>query len=354
MLGKESNDKSVILRAQVGGRKRAAILIHEKSALVKSMFTPAALARIRRNFDLRPEFLTLQEVSSGQVPVDDIEVLFGSWGFPALTPEQVQAFASLQHVFYAAGSIKQFGLPLLTANIQIASAKATNSQVVADFCLGQILLAAKRYFQNVLSYRNHEQGKKLKNFMHTFAGYAGTKIGLLGCGKVSRCLIAHLRQRRFSIHVVDPYLSEEEAALLGVSKASMDEAFADCEIVSNHLPDLPALNGVIEKRHFASMSSGSTFINTGRGAQVKEADLMAVLEERPDLIALLDVTDPEPPDAQSRLYTMPNVILSSHIAGCVGQEAQLLVHEAIESAEKWLRGEPLDNLELLEQFDIVA
>lgn len=81
---------------------------------------------------------------------------------------------------------------------------------------------------------------------------------------------------------------------------------------------------------------------------------MAVLEERPDLIALLDVTDPEPPDAQSRLYTMPNVLLSSHIAGCVGQEAQLLVHEAIESAEKWLRGERLDNLELLEQFHIVA
>jgi phosphoglycerate dehydrogenase-like enzyme len=318
------------------------------------MFTPDALARIRRSFELRPEFLTLQEVESGQVPVDDIEVLFGSWGFPALTPAQVKAFASLQHVFYAAGSIKHFGLPLLNANVQIASAKATNSRVVADFCLGQILLAAKRYFQNVLSYRNHEQGKKLKDFTHTFAGYAGTRIGLLGCGKVSRCLIGHLRQRRFSIHVVDPYLSEDEAALLGVSKSTMEEVFAHCEIISNHLPDIPALNGVIGRRHFVSMSPGGTFINTGRGAQVVEDDLVAVLEERPDLIALLDVTDPEPPCAQSRLYTMPNVILSSHIAGCVGLEVQLLVHEAIESAEKWLRGEPLDNLELLEQFDIVA
>jgi len=321
---------------------------------MESMFGPEARARISRSFDLRPEFLTMDEIESGKVPVDEIQVLFGSWGFPILTDAQVQAFSSLEHVFYAAGSIKQFGLPLLNANIQIASAKGANSRVVADFCLGQILLAAKRYFQNVASYRHPEESRKLKDFMYSFAGYTGTKIGLLGCGKVSQCLIGHLRQRNFSIQVVDPYLTTTAATELGVTKTSMEEVFAQCEIVSNHLPDLPALSGVIGKKHFASMPAGSTFINTGRGAQVKEDELVEVLAKRSDLIALLDVTDPEPPHVQSKLYSLPNVLLSSHIAGCVGQEAHLLVDEVIASAEKWLRQEPLDNLERLEQFDIVA
>ena len=71
---------------------------------------------------------------------------------------------------------------------------------------------------------------------------------------------------------------------------------------------------------FRSMRPGATFINTGRGAQVNESDMAAVFGARPDLTALLDVTWPEPPEAGSPLYTLPNVHLSSHIAGSLGNE----------------------------------
>ena len=62
------------------------------------------------------------------------------------------------------------------------------------------------------------------------------------------------------------------------------------------------------------------FINTGRGAQVVEEDLVRALREEPDRTALLDVTWPEPPEADSPLWTMPNVILSPHIAGSMNNE----------------------------------
>ena len=66
---------------------------------------------------------------------------------------------------------------------------------------------------------------------------------------------------------------------------------------------------MLDKKLFASMREGATFINTGRGAQVIEADLIAVLKARPDLTALLDVTWPEPPAPDSELWRLPNVVI---------------------------------------------
>jgi len=345
------------------GKPRAAILTGKVDALTQSIFTQAARERIARSFDLLPKFITPDDFNSGAVEVGELEVLFGTWGFPALNQAEVARFKKLRHIFYAAGSIKAFGRPFLLANIPISSAKAANSQVVADFCLGQILLAAKRYFQNIAQYRSFEQGKALIKSIHTFAerqgtpsiaGYRGSKVALIGCGYVSRRLLEHLRQRDFHVSVVDPHLSVEECNQLGVTRVTLERAFAESDIVSNHLPDLPALAGQIRREHFASMPKGSTFINTGRGAQVREDDLVEVFTDRTDLIALLDVTAPEPPEPNSKLYALPNVLLSSHIAGCVGEETQLLITEAIDSAEKWLRMEHLPNLESIEQFDLIA
>ena len=71
------------------------------------------------------------------------------------------------------------------------------------------------------------------------------------------------------------------------------------------------LNG----KRFASMKPYATFLNTGRGATVREDELIAVLTARPDLCALLDVTDPEPPAPTSPLLSLPNVFLTPHISG---------------------------------------
>ena len=89
------------------------------------------------------------------------------------------------------------------------------------------------------------------------------------------------------------------------------------------------------------MRDGATFINTGRGAQVVEADMIAVLKARPDLTALLDVTSPEPPPADSELWRLPNVMISPHIGGTTGHEVVRLADCVIEEFEAWQAGKPL-------------
>ena len=71
---------------------------------------------------------------------------------------------------------------------------------------------------------------------------------------------------------------------------------------------------------FSLMKPNATFINTGRGAQVVEADLCRAMREYPERTALLDVTWPEPPDPDSPLLTLENVFLTPHIAGSMSQE----------------------------------
>ena len=89
------------------------------------------------------------------------------------------------------------------------------------------------------------------------------------------------------------------------------------------------------------MQDHTTFINTGRGATVVEADLLAELQQRPTLTALLDVTLPEPPEPGSPFYTLPNVYLTSHIAGSLNDEVVRMADYMIDEFQRYEKGEPL-------------
>ena len=72
-----------------------------------------------------------------------------------------------------------------------------------------------------------------------------------------------------------------------------------------------------------------------------EGDLIAVLDDRPDLTALLDVTRPEPPEKEFPLYALPNVSLSAHIAGSINDEVVRMADYVLEEYGRWERGENL-------------
>jgi phosphoglycerate dehydrogenase-like enzyme len=136
-------------------------------------------------------------------------------------------------------------------------------------------------------------------------------------------------------------MSPERAEDIGVCKVSLEVAFRDAYVVSNHLRDTTDTRGLLTGELFASMRPGATFINTGRGRTVATDELVSVLRDRPDLIALLDVTEPEPLPPGHALWTLPNVYLSSHIAGSVGDEVLRLADCAIEEFGRFLKGEEL-------------
>jgi phosphoglycerate dehydrogenase-like enzyme len=168
----------------------------------------------------------------------------------------------------------------------------------------------------------------------------GETVGIIGLGHIGTRLVGLLRSFPLRIIAHDPFLTPERTKALGVIPVALDALFREAIIVSNHIPDLEWTRGTLNRPLFESLREGATFINTGRGAQVVETDLIAVLKSRPDLTALLDVTWPEPPPADSELWRLPNVVISPHIGGTTGDEVVRLADCAIEEFRAWEAGRP--------------
>ena len=157
-------------------------------------------------------------------------------------------------------------------------------------------------------------------------------IGSMVCRK--------LQDYCLEVLVYDPFLEEEAIREMGGKKASLEEIFSQCQVVSNHVANLPETVGMLDYRLFSQMKENGVFLNTGRGAQVVEEDLVRALKECPNRTAVLDVTDPEPPEEGHPFYELPNVILTPHIAGSSGNEVERMGEYMVSEFRKQQRGEP--------------
>lgn len=280
------------------------------------------------------------------------EYIFSTWGMPILPEDALDALPALRAIFYAAGSVQSFAAPYLRRGISVVSAWAANGRPVAAFTLAQILLACKGYFRNTAACRVPAELRA--NWPPTGPGIYAARVALVGAGQIGRQVIELLRPFGIEILVVDPYLSEKASQELGVRPATLEEAFSTATVVSNHAPNLPLTRGMFRGEHFRLLPQGATFINTGRGAQVVEEEMIAVAQQRPDLTFLLDVTDPEPPLADSKLYKLPNVQLTSHIAGSLGTEVVCMADCVIDEFENLLHDRPLRYTVSLEMLETMA
>jgi phosphoglycerate dehydrogenase-like enzyme len=315
---------------------RAAFFCNDGTTL-HTVYSQVHRDRIAAACEVHPVVVTSASLEAQLPALADVEVIFSTWGMPGLTPDQVARLPALQAVFYAAGSVKDFATPFLDRNVAVVSAWAANAVPVAEFTLAQILLANKGYFRNTRACATHA-GRAT-----AFRGQGNfdQTVALLGAGMIGRNVIALLQPFRLRALVFDPFLSPEHAARLGVEKVDLAAAFARASVVSNHLANVPETRGLLNRTHFGAMRENAVFINTGRGATVVEKDLVDVFRQRPDLTALLDVTDPEPPTPDSPLYTLPNVFLTSHIAGAMGTEVLRMADTMLEEFQAWRTGKPL-------------
>ena len=266
----------------------------------------------------------------------DADAIFSSWGMPTLTAEEIAAhLPRLRAVFYAAGSVQFFARPFLERGIRVYSAWRENAIPVAEVAVSQILLANKGFFQACRRNRAKAARGETAGYFSTFPGNFDCRVGLIGCGGIGRLVAEALRAHRVEVLVFDPFLPDEAAAALGVRKATLEEIFATCQTISNHLANNAQTQGMLDYALFSRMLPNATFLNTGRGAQVVEADLIRALVEAPDRTAVLDVTWPEPPEEGSPFYTLPNVFLTPHLAGSSGNEVRRMGEAMLEEFRAW-------------------
>jgi len=288
---------------------------------IKRVYSPEVMQQLEKEAGLDSTIIIPSDrIAEYQAITEQADYLFTTWGMPMLTEKEIEdLFPRLKAVFYAAGSVKGFATPFLNRGIQVFSAWGANAVPVAEYTVAQILLANKGFFQ-AAAHNSRGEIAEARKFNNCFSGNYKCKVGIIGAGMIGKLVIQLLKSYELKVLVFDPFLSDESATQLGVSKCSLAQLFTECQTITNHLANNPQTVGMLNYDLFSLMQSNSTFINTGRGAQIVEDDLVRILSENPNITALLDVTDPEPSVDGHAFYSLPNAFLTPHIAGSMGNE----------------------------------
>lgn len=262
-------------------------------------------------------------------------VLFTSWGSPRWDSALFARMPSLELILYAAGSIRPYVDDSFWARgVRVSSAWRLNAVPVIEFTVAQIMLSLKDFWRRERSYR----AARARLDLGPPTGGFGSTVGLVSLGVIGRGVAERLSSYDLRVLAYDPFGASPQA-----EPASLERVFEESDVVSLHTPWLPETEGLVTEALLRSMKPGATLINTSRGAIVDEKALVAVLAERPDLTAVLDVTWPEPPVPDSPLWTLPNAVLSPHIAGAMGAETTRFGLAMVEEARRWLAKEPLQH-----------
>ena len=145
--------------------------------------------------------------------------------------------------------------------------------------------------------------------------FGGKTLGLIGFGRIGKAVAT--RAQGFGVKVIahDPFPDREFAAKHDVRLCTLDEIWAESDIVSLHMPGAPGSKALINRETLAKMRPGSLLINTARGVLVDEEALADALVAGHLAGAGLDCFVVEPLPTSSRLGKLPNVLLSPHMAG---------------------------------------
>ena len=306
-----------------------------------SVYRDETLASLIKSTEIDRICYKKADVIADPEKFSDVEYIFSTWGMPRFEEEEIKkCFPSLKAIFYGAGTVKGFAKPFLDLGIKVFSAWGANAVPVAEYTVAQIILANKGFYQSCRRYRSNESHDKARAHFGASRGNYGARIGIIGAGMIGKMVIERLNSHKLEVLVYDPFLSHEAAEGLGAKKATLEEIFKECDVISNHVANVPETQGMMRYEHFSTMKRNATFINTGRGAQVVEGDLVRALREEPERTAVLDVTVDEPPRNDSELYELDNIFMTPHIAGSAGDEVARMGEYMLQEYERYVKGEP--------------
>ena len=193
-----------------------------------------------------------------------------------------------------------------------------SSYPVSEWALGLTIIGlrnAGKHFRDLIAHRPaigfDERGNE-PGFLR--GELTGKLIGLIGCGHIGRRLLEYLRPFKVRVLVYDPYLSREIADVLDFDLTTLDNVLIMPDVVVCLAPLTSATRGMLGAREIALLRPGAVFVNVSRGAIVNSNALIARLRKG-DIIASLDVFDPEPIPVDSPVRELENVFLSPHVAG---------------------------------------
>lgn len=226
--------------------------------------------------------------------------------------------------------------------LHVVHVPAYSPYAVAEFTVGMLLTSIRRI---------HKAYNRTREFNFSLNGMTGfdlhgKTVGVIGTGRIGRIFIDICKGFSMRVIAYDKFPASDA----GIDYVSLDELFAESDVISLHCPLSPESKHMIGNRAIEKMKKGVVLLNTSRGALIDAEALVEGLKARKIGAACLDVYEEEADiffedfsghivndDVLARLISMPNVLVTSHQA--------FLTREALENIAETT----LSNLQELEK-----
>jgi len=271
--------------------------------------------------------------------LQDADAFITSWGVAQLDADVMNAAPNLKAMAHMGSSVKRFVSDAFWARkMHLTSTGIALAKTVAETTVGLMIVGQKRVWQ--LAQHVRDGGwRESPVWDRWFACELYRRnVGIIGASNVGRHVIELLKPFKPNVLLYDPFVTAEDAKDLGTTKVELDELLRQSDVVSIHAPANPATHHMLNAAGMALMKDDALIINTARGSIIDEKALIEELKKG-RFFAFLDVTDPEPPAADSPLRTLENVVVVPHIAGCI-DNCTMLGELAVEELRRFFAGEP--------------
>jgi phosphoglycerate dehydrogenase-like enzyme len=240
-------------------------------------------------------------------------------------------------------ALKRLGIP-------VANVPGGSNSAVAEYAVtaASNLLRRMSWSDAQIKAGNYEAFRK-RMMADNLAGIDGLMVGVVGMGVIGMAVAQAFHRAGARISYFDPVARDANAiAAMQARSLPLDEVLRTCDVVTLHVPLLPATRGMIGEKQLALMQDGAILINAARGGIVDEAALAARLESGRLGGAAVDVYSSEPPAADNPLLGLKGeaaqrLLLTPHIAGVTRQSAAFLFRAAWQNVACALKGEPPAN-----------
>jgi glyoxylate reductase len=223
-------------------------------------------------------------------------------------------------------------------NVLVTRTPGVLSETTADFAFALLLAAARRLVEGD---RYAHEGSWRTWGPETLLGHDvyGATLGIVGMGGIGTKVAK--RARGFGMRILYASRSRKPDVErdLGAEFRSLEVLLQESDFVSLHAPLTDETRRMINDRTLRLMKPTAVLVNTGRGPLVDQAALYVALKEGVIAGAALDVTDPEPMPKYDPLLTLPNVIVTPHIASASVATRSRMAMLAAENLLAALRGE---------------
>jgi phosphoglycerate dehydrogenase-like enzyme len=294
--------------------------------------------------DTREKLLKL----SPQVILEENEEAIGSvngW-YGSISKEQFRKAPNLAWIQSPSAGVERYLFPeLVRSDVLLTNAKGCYGPAISEHTLGLLFTLTRNLGPQNRNMTSGTWQRDTENMLEL----KGLTMGIVGLGGIGSQIARRSRAMDMNVIAVDimPKYTEQIGDICDevrlVQEDGLDWLLNQSDVIVSAAPHTKASEGMFGSEQFGMMKKGAYFINVSRGKLVKTSDLVNALKSGHLAGAGLDVTDPEPLPPEHVLWSLPNVIITSHISG-VSQHSFARMQEVFsENVDRFVKGLPLLN-----------